>query len=532
MSQRKSDSSDGSLSSVRLLDAPVGLEWTPSGRGDARTVAVLKVAIHDVSLAYGESALRSRSPPPDNTFLVQDPALAATLHAMLSRAARTITERFQIGFLHQVNMTTGVSELEFRAQVIGEPAAVADERETRQRLGELAGQFAEIVKDALVARGWSSQAEVSENWLPGALMIRHATAGEAETVATPSDWDRADPALKDRSSLTDRGELLRAATSPAWREHAVARAAELDFLRAWSLSHTERAAAAAEQIDAALGEHLDAAMKGGTPSEQRGALGRLKEWLEGSRAERVFSNLSAAELDLLRLAPLAYIGTQLPSVAARAQALPRDDPRRARVEEIVAGAAAGPLTENGRKVILAALQASNSELRRRVVRVRTFRNLLLIASVVLAALSLTLALIGLVWPDAVLLCFNRDTQLVCPTGVTSSDEAAGHPWDVATVEIVGLLAASVTAALYLRHVRGTSAPVSLPLAVAALKLPVGSLLAVLGILMLRTNAPALSLLDDSGAILAAAGLLGAAQGFVTRPVDRRADELLTGAATD
>jgi hypothetical protein len=58
-------------------------------------------------------------------------------------------------------------------------------------------------------------------------------------------------------------------------------------------------------------------------------------------------------------------------------------------------------------------------------------------------------------------------------------------WDITIIEVVGLLAAALAAATAVRNVQGTSTPYGLPVALAVLKLPMGALTALLGLLLMR-----------------------------------------------
>jgi hypothetical protein len=104
-------------------------------------------------------------------------------------------------------------------------------------------------------------------------------------------------------------------------------------------------------------------------------------------------------------------------------------------------------------------------------------------------------------------------------------------WDIAVVELVGLVAAAIAAAAALRNVQGTSTPYSLPVALAVLKLPTGALTALLGLLLMRGGfVPGLSALDSPAQIIAWALVFGYAQQLLTRFVDSQAQTVLEGAA--
>lgn len=308
-------------------------------------------------------------------------------------------------------------------------------------------------------------------------------------------------------------------------------------------------------------------------------------YMRGACAERAFSNLDKAELFLLRLAPDDYVIGQLPSLYAQVRShLPPGDPRLDDMKVITdryVPATPEPLAEHvaprlhelsegDREAIVASIDAKATLARREVTRVRSFRNILLVTAVALWLAVAVLTVVTFKRPALLPLCFMPETTAVCPTHtgpkggavvlaaernrvrypgydkthrlnrsvvdarMATEDEindfvmrrtAAGG--DVALIELIGIIAAAVAAAVALRSMNGTATPYSLPVALAFLKLPTGALTAVLGILLLRGEfIPGLTALDTSGQIVAWAAVFGASQQLVTRLVDQRAQETL------
>jgi hypothetical protein len=152
--------------------------------------------------------------------------------------------------------------------------------------------------------------------------------------------------------------------------------------------------------------------------------------------------------------------------------------------------------------------------------------------------------------EAVPLCFNPQLPInkiekgqqitqfsvVCPTrtaSVVPENQLAEISKknttreDYIVVEVVGLLAASFTAASVLRKIRGTSTAYPIPVALALLKLPTGALTAVLGLLLMRGGfVPGLSALDSSAQIIAWAAVFGLSQELITKFVDKRGQAVL------
>jgi hypothetical protein len=336
--------------------------------------------------------------------------------------------------------------------------------------------------------------------------------------------------------MTSRAETFTfgGPTASSWREQALTRVAELENL---ALTFGKKDS---EVVQGML-RHLETARKA-ADGREHSRIGRLRPFLGGSPLERTASNLHAAEIDLLRVAPKSYLCGQLPSLLANARAhLSAEDPRRQAIESICRKEAAGTeLTSEEINTVIAVSRAANSALRREIVQVRSFRNVLYATAVVLALVSIGLVVLGATRPELIPLCFHPDSAVVCPTDVeggvpqkTSASvvdakirETAGRS-DVLLVAILGLAAAVLSAALSLRKLQGTTLPYSLPVALAVLKLPSGALTAVIGLLLMRGEfVPGLSALDTPAQILAWAVLFGYAQQLFTQFVDQRAQGLL------
>lgn len=389
-------------------------------------------------------------------------------------------------------------------------------------------------------------------------------------------------------------------TSASWREQALSKIAELRFVCDWLLDTAgssstldEAKSAARLTIERTIHDHLEAATvaaKGGSPWKPRNFIATLT----GSMVERVNSQLDAVEAELLRIAPPEYLVGEISGLLAHVQLhLSPDDPRRLRLEAIAehvislddelassaphpssaprassspAPAEAAPATRNGthrpgplgesdRQAIISAVHAASSESRWKISRLRSFRNVITVSSLVLALAAVGMIAFAFRKPSALPVCFTP-ANVVCTTSTTfvapaARENAGGQQsaasqaatdklmrgvasgWDVAVVELVGLIAAAIAAAAALRNVQGTSTPYSLPVALAILKLPTGALTALLGLLLMRGGfVPGLSALDSPAQIVAWALVFGYAQELLTRLVDSRAQTVLEGAGGD
>jgi hypothetical protein len=331
-------------------------------------------------------------------------------------------------------------------------------------------------------------------------------------------------------------------TTSAWREEALTRAAELDGLAAWIEHERADIDDIGDRVET-VRRHIRSAREAaaGAPLEngaRPGLWGRMQSLSSGSSVERAQGNLDSAEADLLRLAPVYYLCGLMPGLEAHVNRnLPKDDPRRIRVVQLARKSETKELNERERSTIVSAVHAANSQRRRDVIRVRSFRNIILAAAMLLLLVAIGLGALGSVHPGLAPLCFTPDdTSVVCPTHQTTimageSPDAAmratASGWDIWLVELIGIVAATVATAFALRKIRGTSTPYSLPVALAMLKLPTGALTAFLGILLMRGGfVPGLSALDTSAQILSWAIVFGYSQQLFTRFVDDQAQSVL------
>jgi hypothetical protein len=341
-------------------------------------------------------------------------------------------------------------------------------------------------------------------------------------------------------------------TTAAWREEALARRKELEALADWIMQQPGRDDRRASRLKNAVDAHLDAVIKTASDDANDSDRKRQSRWKRiktksgGANVERVLANLDAAEAHLIRLASIEYLRAQMPSFEAHVNRfLPKADPRRIAVDAIARKSSAdqglGPVDAG---VVAAAHHAASSQRRREMLRVRSFRNLVLCGAVALVPVVVLLAYVGWKDPAAIPLCFypEENHRVVCPIHTVRDqiprqpaaaddidpyvDEAAARG-DLILIEFLGLTAAAAGIALTVRRLKGTSTPYNVALSLAALKLPLGALTAVLGLLLMSAGfVPGLTALDTSAQILGWALVFGYAQHFFTRLIDQRAGALL------
>jgi hypothetical protein len=378
-------------------------------------------------------------------------------------------------------------------------------------------------------------------------------------------------ALQARAASVTRAAGVGGPVSAAWREATLTRAKELESLCAWVKTAEDRRPAA-EILVQAIRHHIDAAREAATVADLKPRR-RFHLLRYGPLRERAMSNLDAAEALLLDIAPVSYVLGTMPSVLQHVRShLVRTDPRREEVERIARaigiGLGDGPppatpgtsegtnarerIIERERGQIVVATRAASSAALREQVRLRSFRNVVLATTVVMASLAIGIAILGWLWPTLVPLCFapqdSGSARVVCPTrqsapfqtppsgsqaqgkAATDIDDATAAtvtPRDLMVVELVGLTAAAVAGAAAINGIRGSSERYGLPVALAALKLPLGAVTAFLGLLLMRGQfVPGLSALDTSAQILAWALVFGYAQQLFTRLIDRQGQVVL------
>jgi hypothetical protein len=344
----------------------------------------------------------------------------------------------------------------------------------------------------------------------------------------------------------------------------------------------------------AIPSHIEAAREAAKATR---SLNKRRVFRNALLFERAMTNLDAAEVHILNIASAEYLLGQLPSLLRDVQChLIPGDPRRQELERIAKALGVKdpdqPRTRNGnplvdpiktieqeRGKIATAARGARSVALREQVRLRSFRNVVVVTTILMSLLALGVGFLGVRNPRLIPLCFVPEEAgravVVCPTQQSPSFSTArdagaqAEPtttttdtqrtteteqtqqtqqgqqgtaattdvdnyiadtvtsWDLFLVEFVGMAAAAVAAAAAIRRLKGSSERHGLPVAMAVLKLPTGAITAFLGLLLLRGQfIPGLSALDTSAQILAWALVFGYAQQLFTRLVDQQGQTVL------
>jgi hypothetical protein len=247
----------------------------------------------------------------------------------------------------------------------------------------------------------------------------------------------------------------------------------------------------------------------------------VRSWWHGDRIEAAFLNLHLAEAQFARVLDDDEVDAEVPEAVARTEAsLSRDDPMRDYARQLL-GMQPG---RTKRTLLSKTIQVGHDAADRVHTRLRNFRNILLVTTLLLVVLVLSFVVFVSLSPESVPLCFEpAGLKPACPTG----EGKVPSSLDVVVVAMLGLLGGSLAGAVSIRNLRGTSTPYDVPVALALLKVPAGALTALGALVAIRGEfVPGLSALDNQEQVLAYALVFGYAQQLLTGLIDKKALGLL------
>jgi hypothetical protein len=176
------------------------------------------------------------------------------------------------------------------------------------------------------------------------------------------------------------------------------------------------------------------------------------------------------------------------------------------------------------QVINAANRAEDAQ----QLQVRHFRGVLYLAAAVLLAAVVVLSIAGAIHAAYFPLCWplsGSHHTMICPTGGN-----APNPGDVPLVLAMGALGATLSVALNLTALKPAGVHFSLTIAQGLNKIVLGAIIAVLGIIVLRTVTNMPGFLATQPGLLTTAVIFGYSQQLFTRLIDRQANQLITAAS--
>ena len=244
-------------------------------------------------------------------------------------------------------------------------------------------------------------------------------------------------------------------------------------------------------------------------------------WWTGWRVERAWRALHEAEVYLTAADP--ELAARLPALRERvAPNLPEHDLRRRALDRLEP---ATPPSAADRAVVVDAVRAAFDASDEAHAAARALRNKLFVAALVLVGLNTLLGIIGFARPGFLPMCVDRADapgHLVCVGGGASIG-----PADVWLTQVMGASGAVIATVVLLIRRRPSLSPYILIGYQALIKVLLGALLAVIGVLALGAGLGAgLIGLRGQAAVLVAAVVFGYAQQLGTRLLDNYADRLL------
>ncbi|MGW0903956.1 hypothetical protein [Streptomyces sp. NPDC002853] len=255
----------------------------------------------------------------------------------------------------------------------------------------------------------------------------------------------------------------------------------------------------------------------------------------GGATDRALANVHEAEVAILRIAPAEELRWKGLAVLVQARLhLDPEDLRLRHLEELLMqDGKYTQLAEADRELAASALHAAYQAEEAERAKVRSFTHIVVAATTAMAFIAVGFAAWAFMDPSiGRLFCFpenpdnTKEPPTVCPFGDVPSWESVWF------IEFIGLLAAAVAGAVSLRRVRGSSGPYHVATSLLLLRLPVGALTAVIGIILLSGRFfPGLTALDTSTQIIAWAAAFGILQEVVTRTVDQQGQLLLDNVRT-
>ncbi|MFF3328167.1 hypothetical protein ACFYWX_01175 [Streptomyces sp. NPDC002888] len=252
----------------------------------------------------------------------------------------------------------------------------------------------------------------------------------------------------------------------------------------------------------------------------------------GRSIDRAWANIHEAEVAILRVTPddkLRWKG--LPVLTQARLHLSPDDARLQQLEALIQApnGTVRQISAADRELAVNTLHSAYQAEEAERARVRSFTAIVFAATVVMVVLAAGFAIWAFTDSAGISerFCFPKDADkvdsplTVCPLGEKDNWEGVWF------IEFVGMLSAAVAGAVSLRKVRGTAGPYHVAMSLLLLRLPVGALTAILGLLLMSGRFfPGLTALDTSSQIVAWAIAFGILQESVTRAVDRQGQLLL------
>jgi hypothetical protein len=316
-----------------------------------------------------------------------------------------------------------------------------------------------------------------------------------------------------RSTRTPGLRRLRCRRSSVWREQVRSRLADLQV----DLDHVPCSESNAGRL-AAAGRRLDEAA---VIVDRRPSL--LGLWT-GVDIEGTWMRIHAVEVALTRLSRPETVRAKLVDVIYDGSRLLGED--HPRVKTLRAYAKRPQWNDDEREALAQSVRAVYAESDKENVRLRSFRNILLGATLGLTVLVVGFGVLGILFPSITML-FGDPAS----TATTFHGCSAVSRTEVVVIELLGLISATLVGAVAIRRMHGTSTVYGVPMASLLLKLPMGALTALAGILIIRAGLAGPLTVAGESQVFAYALLFGASQQGFTGLVDRQTHNVLNSVSS-
>ena len=250
----------------------------------------------------------------------------------------------------------------------------------------------------------------------------------------------------------------------------------------------------------------------------------------GGHTDSALANTHEAEVAILRIVP--QVDLRWRGLAVLVQARLHLDPQDIRLQQLetVFAHQNARIEAPDRELLVSTLHAAYQAEEAERAKVRSFMHIVCAATVMMALIAVGFAIWAFLQSKAIgtNFCFLENPDdlsadpTICPFGKGEAN------WEgVWLIEFMGMLGAALAGAVALRKVRGTAGPYYVATSLLLLRLPVGALTAVIGIMFLSGRFfPGLTALDTPIQILMWAAAFGVLQETVMQAVDRQGRALL------
>ncbi|GAA2971942.1 hypothetical protein [Actinokineospora diospyrosa] len=242
----------------------------------------------------------------------------------------------------------------------------------------------------------------------------------------------------------------------------------------------------------------------------------LPRWYSGVNLERAWRAVHLADEVLVASSP-DLVG-RMPAIRATvSRKLPGKDPRLKALEPAVFD---GLSAAAQREVVLTALRGAHQSSHDAATAVRSLRNRIILFGLLLLAINIAVGWLTAHHERMLPLCLVNGANTICPTG--GPNPTSGDVW---WLQLMGMLGASIAVVVLLLRTKPSVVPYTLTPYQAIVKVLLGSILAVVGVLVLRAG-----LLHDvvttQASLIAFALVLGYSQQVGTRLLDNFADQVV------